>query len=78
MDESLFTRLSSLLFSRPMFVSPPAWGRAHIQATAGRKVKRLRTGGKVYGMNGPRACARRRRQIAKGMLKVTTRMREVA
>lgn len=35
-----------------------------------RRSRRNRRNGKVYGMNGERAKARRRRQIARGILKV--------
>jgi hypothetical protein len=43
-------------------------GRRGILATIGPR-RRYKNGKRAYGMNGTRPAARRRRQIAKGMLK---------
>jgi hypothetical protein len=45
-------------------------GIAQVRATAGRRAsRRVRMSARVYGRNGARPCARRRRQIASGMLR---------
>lgn len=73
MNESTLMGLMGSLFapSPDWLERPPVGGLAYVQATRRGSGRRIRSGGRVYGMNGPQACERRRRQIARGMLRVT-------
>lgn len=76
MNQSALSRILGSLFARPSYDlvgSAAVGGRQHVRATLGGRVRRIRTGGRVYGRNGARACERRRRQIARGILRVTAK-----
>jgi len=75
-DQTVFSRLTSVLRGRFLEMpSPPRGERLsgwrHIRTTARGSGRRWRTGERRYGMNGERPVARRSRQIACGMLRVT-------
>lgn len=77
--ESLLSTLTATLLRRvaDAVQHAPHTGRQHVRATVGRKGAR-RSSGRVYGMNGPRAVARRKRQIERAKAKAARREREVA
>ena len=76
-DQTVFSRLTSVLRGRFLDQMPPLprgerlSGWRHIRTTARGSGRRWRSGEKRYGMNGERLVARRSRQIACGMLRVT-------
>ena len=75
-DQTVFSRLTSVLRGRFLEMpSPPRGERLsgwrHIRTTARGSGRRWRSGERRYGMNGQQPVARRRRQIACGMLRVT-------
>jgi len=76
-DQTVFSRLTSVLRGRFLDQMPPLprgerlSGWRHIRTTAMGSGRRWRSGERHYGLNGPQAVARRRRQIAAGALQVT-------